>query len=103
MPGHEDDGWAGLSGREPRGKAQREKAERRLAAASPGDRVRAEISQVGDRTPAGLACPKCGGTNFKAKRSRGAKILLAPIPIAIAAAPKSRVKCVTCGTEYQRG
>lgn len=97
----EPDGWAGLSGR-PRDAGQ-DKAQRRLAAAELGDRVRADISKVGDRTPSGLACPKCGGTAFKAKRSRVAKLLLAPVPIAIAAAPKSRVRCVTCGTEYLRG
>jgi hypothetical protein len=66
-------------------------------------RRREKISEVGNVTEAGLACPKCGGTQFKAKRSRGAKVLLSPMAITIPLAPKTRVKCVTCGTEYRRG
>jgi hypothetical protein len=51
-------------------------------------------------------CPQCGGTSFKAKRSGKGKFLasagglnLITMPLA----PKSRVKCTTCGTEYKRG
>lgn len=70
------------------------------------------ISKVGTQTAAGLACPNCGGTQFEAKRSFGAKaraVALAPfVTPAVAAAglylaPKSRVRCITCGTEYARG
>ena len=36
-------------------------------------RAKAPISVVGERTAAGLACPKCGGTSFKARRSKAAR------------------------------
>lgn len=55
------------------------------------------ISEVGEQSAAGLACPKCGGAQFKAKRSAAGKFAGGLL------APKSRVKCVTCGTEYRRG
>lgn len=55
------------------------------------------ISEVGGQTAAGLACPKCGGAQFKAKRSAAGKLAGGLL------APKSRVKCVACGTEYRRG
>jgi hypothetical protein len=63
------------------------------------------ISQVGrSSADAVLACPKCGGTQFKAKRSTKGKAIGATAGLAGAMlAPKSRVKCETCGTEYQRG
>lgn len=65
---------------------------------------RGRLSEVGERTAAGLACPKCGGTQFKAKRSAGGKALGAPLGgVGAMLAPKTRVKCVTCGTEYRRG
>lgn len=55
------------------------------------------ISRVGVRSEVGgLACPQCGGTQFKAKRSKGAKIAAGLL------APKRRVRCETCGTEYLR-
>lgn len=67
-------------------------------------RVHAPISTTGDRSSGALACPKCGGTQFKAKRSKGAKALLIPtVGMGALLAKKSRVKCVTCGTEYMRG
>jgi len=43
------------------------------------------------------ACPKCGGSQFKAKRSAMGKIGLGLL------APKTQVRCVTCGTTYRRG
>jgi hypothetical protein len=55
------------------------------------------ISKVGVQGGAGLQCPKCGGTQFKAKRSAGGKMALGVL------APKTRVRCVTCGTQYTRG
>jgi hypothetical protein len=51
-------------------------------------------------------CPKCGGTSFKAKRSGKGKFFAAAGGlnlITMPLAPKSRVKCTTCGTEYKRG
>jgi hypothetical protein len=55
------------------------------------------ISQVGVKSAGGLACPKCGGTNFTAKRSAGGKVGFGLL------AAKTRVKCVTCGAQYTRG
>lgn len=56
-----------------------------------------KISKVGVQGANGLQCPKCGGTNFKAKRSAGGKMGLGLL------APKTRVRCVTCGAQYTRG
>lgn len=86
------------------GKANREAkeaAKREARAADPSKRRFSEVSTDG-------ACPKCGGTSFKAKRSARGKLLaagaaLVVTPVALAAAPKSRVRCVTCKTEYLRG
>jgi DNA-directed RNA polymerase subunit RPC12/RpoP len=61
-----------------------------------GDRANT-ISKVGVQTLGGLACPKCKGTNFTAKRSAGGKVGLGLL------APKTRVRCVTCGATYTRG
>jgi hypothetical protein len=50
------------------------------------------------------ACPKCGGTQFTAKRSKKGKVGLGVVALPlIAFAPKSQVKCVTCGTTFKRG
>ena len=60
------------------------------------------ISQAGRKTEAGLACPECGGTQFKAKRSGKAKLgAVALTPLVLAKA--GQVKCVTCGAIYKRG
>jgi DNA-directed RNA polymerase subunit RPC12/RpoP len=56
-----------------------------------------KISKVGIKGGTGVQCPKCGGTQFKAKRSAGGKVGLGVL------APKTRVRCVTCGTQYTRG
>lgn len=56
-----------------------------------------KLSVVGDQGPAGLQCPNCGSTNFTAKRSFMGKVALGVL------APKTKVKCVVCGTSYQRG
>lgn len=54
--------------------------------------------------PSQLLCPNCGGSQFQANRSAGAKALLIPtVGIGALLAPKSRVKCVTCGTVFKRG
>lgn len=58
---------------------------------------RQKLSSVGAKTGHGLACPKCGGTQFKAKRSMGGKVMVGVF------APKSHVRCVTCGLEFKRG
>jgi DNA-directed RNA polymerase subunit RPC12/RpoP len=63
-----------------------------------------KISKRGVQTPGGLACPKCGSTQFKAKRSAGAKLLGAlTLGLGALLAPKTRVRCVACGREYVRG
>lgn len=56
-----------------------------------------KLSNVGDRTAGVLACPRCGGTSFKAKRSAKGKLGMGIL------APKTRVKCVTCGEVFKRG
>jgi hypothetical protein len=70
------------------------------------------LSEVGSKTEAGLACPKCGSTQFKAKRSARGKLIGGTVgvatlgvlgPAAAALAPKSQVRCVACGTTYKRG
>ena len=66
--------------------------------------VTRRISKAGKQTDAGIACPKCGGTQFKAKRSATAKTLgVVTFGVGAALAPKSQVKCVTCGKKYFRG
>lgn len=55
------------------------------------------ISKVGVKGQAGLGCPKCGGTQWKAKRSAGGKVALGLL------ASKTRVRCETCGAQYVRG
>jgi hypothetical protein len=73
------------------------KAQKLSSQLGKGGRVNAAISQVGAAGAAGLACPRCGGTAFKAKRSAGGKVAGGLL------APKTRVKCITCATEYRRG
>jgi DNA-directed RNA polymerase subunit RPC12/RpoP len=58
---------------------------------------RAPLSVVGRKTDSGLKCPKCGGTQFKAKRSVAGKMAVGVL------APKTQVKCETCGTMFKRG
>lgn len=56
------------------------------------------LSQVGAKTEDGvLKCPHCGGTQFTAKRSITGKLAIGVL------APKTRVKCVACGTMFKRG
>ena len=56
-------------------------------------RTRAKFSEA---TKDG-SCPACGGFSFKAKRSAGGKLAGGVL------APKTRVRCTTCGTEFHRG
>jgi hypothetical protein len=67
-------------------------------------RGRRKISEVGSTSDGSLSCPKCGGQQFTAKRSKKAKALggLA-VGVGALAAPKTQVKCVTCGAMYKRG
>lgn len=65
---------------------------------------RQKISQVGERTDAGLACPKCGSTQFKAKRTAfGKAAAITTIGVGAVLVPKRQVRCVACGTTYKRG
>jgi ssDNA-binding Zn-finger/Zn-ribbon topoisomerase 1 len=68
-------------------------------------RGRQKISEAGARTETGqLVCPKCGGAQFTAKRSKKGKVIgFTTLGVAGLVAPKSQVKCVTCGTMYKRG
>ena len=65
---------------------------------------RDQLSAVAKRTGSGLACPRCGGTEFTAKRSNKGKIGLGAVflPAALLA-PKTQVKCVACGMMFKRG
>lgn len=80
-------------------KAQRttEEREQELRAAGP------------QMTERGLACPKCGGTQFKARRTAGDRTRIAAGTVTtgvggIFSARKNqqKVQCVTCGTFYDR-
>lgn len=65
---------------------------------------REQLSKVGATTGNGLACPKCGGSQFTAKRSKKGKVIgFATVGVGGLVAPKSQVKCVTCGTMFKRG
>lgn len=66
--------------------------------------MRKKISKAGATNDGGIRCPKCGGQQFTAKRSKlGKTIGVATVGVGALAAPKSQVKCVTCGTMYKRG
>lgn len=80
-------------------KAQRstDAQERELRAAGP------------QMTERGLACPKCGGTQFKARRTAGdrTKIAAGTVTTGVggvfsARKNQQKVQCVTCGTFYDR-
>ncbi|HEX8770154.1 MAG TPA: hypothetical protein VF711_05235 [Acidimicrobiales bacterium] len=65
---------------------------------------RQPISKAGVRNEAGLACPRCGGAQFTAKRSvKGKTVGIATLGVGGLIAPKSQVKCVTCGAMFKRG
>ena len=63
-----------------------------------------KISEVGHRPLSWtIRCPKCRGTSFHPRRSSLARVLsIATLGLATMFAPKSRVKCVTCGTSFKR-
>lgn len=67
---------------------------------------RQKVSDVGVRGTggAGLACPRCGSTQFTAKRSNTGKAFgFATLGVGGLIAPKSQVKCVACGAMFKRG
>ena len=68
-------------------------------------RGRQKISEAGAHTESGqLVCPKCGGAQFKAKRSKKGKVIgITTLGVGGVIAPKSQVKCETCGTMFKRG
>lgn len=53
---------------------------------------RQKISETGS-----AGCPKCGGQQFKAKRSVKGKMVGGLL------SPKTQVKCLACGAMYRRG
>lgn len=82
----------------------REARDREKAAREASARPSKRLSDVGDRSSGTLACPDCGGTDFKAKRSTRAKVLGgAAVGVGALLAPKSRVECVACGETFKRG
>ena len=65
---------------------------------------RKKLSSVGNNSGGSLSCPKCGGTNFTAKRSKKGKVIgITALGVGGLIAPKSQVKCVACGTMFKRG
>lgn len=74
---------------------------------------KAPISSVGKAEgQAGLACPKCGGGQFKARRSTAARATIGAATVATgglaglgaaAVTRQKQVQCVTCGAKYMRG
>ncbi len=66
---------------------------------------RRRISKAGKQNTTGqLGCPKCGGTAFTAKRSMlGKSTGVVTLGLGALIAPKSQVKCVTCGKMFLRG
>jgi len=62
------------------------------------------ISEAAVHTPGGLTCPKCGGAQFKARRSNTKRVTLAATAaIATPLTRQNQVQCVTCGTKFKRG
>jgi hypothetical protein len=55
------------------------------------------ISVVGVHGPSGLECPNCASTEFAAHRTIGGIFLLSFL------APKTRVRCESCGKRFTRG
>ena len=67
-----------------------------------------------DTGDGGPVCPKCGGTQFKARRTVGQRLGIAAVgtltlplsagagALAAAKGMKQKVQCITCGTFYAR-
>ncbi len=57
----------------------------------------------------GISCPKCGGTQFKRRRTPGGRVAVGAGAVAFgpagaavgAAATQQRVQCVTCGLYFR--
>jgi len=88
-------------------KAQQAAFNQALAARFAGSK---KLSRVGVNTTGGLACPRCGGTSFTARRSTkrraviAASVVVPPGPLGFGAfLGKNQVECVTCGHKYKRG
>lgn len=66
------------------------------------DRHNAEaLSVVGRREDGTIACPNCGSTSFKERRTRmGRLAVVAALPAA--AVVKKKVRCTICGTFYEQ-
>lgn len=62
-----------------------------------GEPPRAKFSETAAQSEAGARCPRCGGMNFKAKRSGAGKAAVGFL------APKTQVKCESCGLVFRRG
>lgn len=84
------------NGRRIRREMRAETIQHRLDTGAPG--ARKPLSKVGAKTATGeLACPKCGSTQFTAKRSMLGKVGFGLLAV------KSQVRCVACGTMFRRG
>lgn len=65
---------------------------------------RKKITDAGRTEGGTLACPRCGGASFKAKRSLPSKVVtVATVGVGALVVPKRWVKCQTCGATYKRG
>lgn len=93
--------------------AQASHQKARTKAIANGDTKGMKISQVANRpSGGGLACPRCGGTSFKARRTGAARggITAATLTTGglgglagAAVTRQKRVQCATCGNQYGRG
>lgn len=62
------------------------------------------ISKVGATSSGVLACPKCGGAQFKTRRSaKHRTAMITTVGVAGLLKSGSQVRCTTCGTIYKRG
>lgn len=57
------------------------------------------LSHVGDRSAGTLACPRCGGTQFRVHRTKTTKLTFGLLSLL---RPAHHVRCATCGTDYRR-
>jgi hypothetical protein len=82
---------------------ERSEAQKAAYGGAMGSRER--LSAVGEHAADGtLKCPRCGGTQFTAKRSNTGKAVgFATLGVGGLIAPKSQVKCVACGLKFKRG
>jgi DNA-directed RNA polymerase subunit RPC12/RpoP len=82
--------------------ASKDDRERHRFAEHDRDSKKVALSNVGDTTTGELACPKCGGTGFKAKRTAKHRAAAALTIGAATLKTGSQVRCTTCGTIYKR-